>query len=455
MSAPNLTIKVEPTEASAIVYGALAPETSNDPSNGQLSLVLTITNKEPSPVYLNQVTVSFLGPPSVTPSSITADLKILPTETEQWYFAPANNIILPVPAPGAIKLALSYDGVNPDETLNTDKFSDPATVDMPLAQYQSPATGGGYSFPTRTDDLKQGEYWSGLSAAHGPAGGGTQLFAYDLWVRAYDSSTNQWPTRPAGANIANNESYYTWGKPIYAMADGVVEQFKDGIPANTPPGKPTPTPALVEGNHFYIQHGVDLALYAHFQAGKMNSELMSGPNPDDTGAPVAKGQLLGLAGNSGNSSEPHLHIQVNRTTTPWGGPPRPLPFNDIKVLDLSAVDPDPWPPNTDTPWSTVSAQDLPEVLSAIWPGELLLGRNIFQRWLEALAWAWIIIIGGSMVTPGGIECIRCGRAVTRVLGVVSMALGVLGLVSQTRAGRAGVTQRFTPQQIDVKGDMHS
>ena len=77
------------------------------------------------------------------------------------------------------------------------------------------------------------------------------------------------------------------------------------------------------------------------------------------------------------------------------------------------------------------------------------------RWLEALAWAWIIIIGGLMVTPGGIECIRCGRAVTRVLGVVSMALGVLGLVSQTRAGRAGVTQRFTPQQIDVKGDMHS
>jgi hypothetical protein len=282
MSAPNLTIQVEPAEASSVVYGALAAKTSNDPSTGQLSLVLTITNNEPSPVHLNQVAVSFSGPPNVSPSSIMADLTIPSIQTKQWYFAMANNIILPVPSPGAITLALSCDG-----------FSDPAEVDMPLAQYVSPAPGGGYSFPAKTDDLKHGEYWTGRSAAHGAAGGGTQLFAYDLVVRAYDPSTNGWPTAVPGADVTQNESYHAWGKPIHALADGVVKQLQDGIPANTPPGLPSPTPNPVEGNHFYIQHGEDLALYAHFQAGTLNPALTSGPNPDGTGAPVTKGQFLG------------------------------------------------------------------------------------------------------------------------------------------------------------------
>ena len=153
MSAPNLTIKVEPAEASACVYGALAARTANDLPNGQLSLVLTITNHEASAVHLNQVTVSFVGPPSVSPSPIAANLTIAATQTPQWHFSPANNIILPVPAPGTLKLGLSCDG-----------FSAPATVDMPLAQYVSPATGGGYAFPAKSNDLNSGEYWIGLSA---------------------------------------------------------------------------------------------------------------------------------------------------------------------------------------------------------------------------------------------------------------------------------------------------
>src|SRR5215467_11518914 len=109
MSKPNLAISVEPMESSAVVYGALAAKTSNDPPNGQLSLVLTLTNNEPSLVHLNQVTVSFAGPPNVSPSTITADLSIPSTQTAQWYFQQANNIILPIPAPGSLKLSLSCD----------------------------------------------------------------------------------------------------------------------------------------------------------------------------------------------------------------------------------------------------------------------------------------------------------------------------------------------------------
>src|SRR6185436_8919812 len=146
MSAPNLTINAQPEEASSVVYGALAAKTSDDSSNGQLSLVLSITNHEPSQVHLNQVKVSFVGPPNISPSSIAADLTIQPNQMAQWYFQAANNIILPVPAPSQIKLALSCDG-----------FSDPATLDVNLAEYQSPAAGGSYSFPAKSDDLENGE----------------------------------------------------------------------------------------------------------------------------------------------------------------------------------------------------------------------------------------------------------------------------------------------------------
>jgi len=441
MSAPNLTITAEPAESSKVVYGALAAKSSNDSPNGQLSLVLTITNNEQTSVHLNNVTVAFVGPPSVGQSSIAADLDIPSHQIKRWFFQPGNNIILPVPAPGAIKLSLSCDN-----------FSDPATLDVSLSQYQSPVAGGGYAFPGKVQDIKQGEFWTGISAQHGSAGGGTQLFAYDLLMRVYDSANNAWPTCRPGTDNTKNQNYYIWGKPIYAMADGVVVQFLDGVAPNTPPGLPNPTPNPVEGNHFYIQHGDDLALYAHFQAGSLNADLTNGPNPDGTGATVTKGQQLGLAGNTGNSSEPHLHIQVNRTTTPWGGPPRPLPFNDIYALELSSV-PDVWPPTNDAPWSAVSAQDLPSAYSAIWPGSMKQGKAWLKRWIGPLAWAWIIFLGGLMITPGGVSCPKCGVVLTDVLAIVSIGIGVLGFISLALAAAATKRNAAIPQ-IDVKKELH-
>jgi hypothetical protein len=110
MSAPKLTIKAEPFEGSALVYGTLAARTTNDPPAGQLSLVLMITNNELMPVHLNQVAISFVGPPAASPSSIAADVIIGALQTTQWHFETNNNIILPVPAPGAVHIALSCDG---------------------------------------------------------------------------------------------------------------------------------------------------------------------------------------------------------------------------------------------------------------------------------------------------------------------------------------------------------
>lgn len=51
-----------------------------------------------------------------------------------------------------------------------------------------------------------------------------------------------------------------------------------------------------------------------------------------------------------------------------------------------------------------------------------------SRYLIVLAWAWIIILGALMITPGGIQCIACGALLTKALGVISVAIGIGGLV---------------------------
>ncbi len=49
-----------------------------------------------------------------------------------------------------------------------------------------------------------------------------------------------------------------------------------------------------------------------------------------------------------------------------------------------------------------------------------------------LAWAWIIIVGGMMVTPGGLDCIACGPFLTRTLGILSIGIGIAGFVAGRR-----------------------
>jgi hypothetical protein len=55
-----------------------------------------------------------------------------------------------------------------------------------------------------------------------------------------------------------------------------------------------------------------------------------------------------------------------------------------------------------------------------------------------LAWAWLIIVGALMFTPIGPVCIACGRVLTTsdyVIGIVSIALGLGGLLTQVGGAR--------------------
>lgn len=433
MGKPTVSVTAEPREGGEIVYGPLAAKTKNDDTNGQLSVLFNIKNNEGTAITFNQVTVEFIGSPNVSPVPIPVSpgVQIANGATAQWYFPTANNIILPDPAPGTVRFSLSFD-----------TYTDPEVVELPLTPYAS----NGYPFPARTSDLKKGEFWGGQSAVHGGAGGGTQMFAYDLSVVGYDTGASQWRTVIEGTAGTANDHYHVWGKPIHALAAGTVVQFLDGMAENTPPGFPNPTPPTVEGNHFYIQHGADLALYAHLQPGTLPADLMV------NGAAVAEGQVLGLAGNTGRSSEPHLHIQINRATVPWGGVGRPLTFRDAYVLDIGEVDTNAWPPNTNDAWNPIEGRAMPDTWSAIWPGKIKIGWS-WKTLFYVLAWAWLIVIGGLMITPGGISCIKCGRLFESILATVSIGMGVIGLATQF-ASKAPRTGNPAPG-LGTHMDMHS
>lgn len=345
MSAPNVKITIEPFESGSVVYESLAPKTLGANANGQLSLMVKLRNAGTQSVHANKIVVSFIGQPLVGPTTIPIAIDIAASTTVTWFGETANNILLPVPAPSQTKVDVWCNG-----------FSDPATVVFPLKSHLSPVVGGSYNFPAKASDLRIGEYWSGRAAAHA-AGGSLQAFAYDMGVMAFDLVTHSWSDLLPGTDGTKNEHSRIWGKPIYAMAAGKVVEFANDRSNNPKPGVDLSPPDPVEGNHFYLQHGDELVLYAHFIKGSLNANLLF------KGAQVKAGEFLGLAGNSGNSSGPHLHIHSIQATQPWQGPIRPLPFRNMYVIDRSALH----PPDPSGPWVKVEDQGLPSVDSAIWP----------------------------------------------------------------------------------------
>jgi murein DD-endopeptidase MepM/ murein hydrolase activator NlpD len=103
-------------------------------------------------------------------------------------------------------------------------------------------------------------------------------------------------------NGQKNEDYYAFGKELYAACDGEVVLVVDGIKDNTPG---VLNPIYLPGNTVIIKtKNNEYLFFAHF---KQHSIIVK------EGQLVKRGQPLGLCGNSGNSSEPHLHFHIQNT----------------------------------------------------------------------------------------------------------------------------------------------
>jgi len=120
----------------------------------------------------------------------------------------------------------------------------------------------------------------------------SQKGAFDIVIR--DDKGNSYKT-----DGRTNEDYYVFGKVLIAPAAGEVVLVVDGVKDNVPGQL---NPVYVPGNTVIIKTANDEYLFfAHF---KQHSIVVK------QGQQVQQGELLGLTGNSGNSSEPHLHFHI-------------------------------------------------------------------------------------------------------------------------------------------------
>lgn len=314
MIAPKLIIEAEPYVSGNMVSLVFASTATSHAPSGRLTLKIGITNPGRETIRLKDLTVSFIGLPVV--ASTTIPLRILaldgdetpvwtPVEVDAgmtvwWFCNKQTPIVLPMPAAGRIALGITAEG-----------FDDPVTLEIPLAPHVSPAVPAGSCFPARAIDLRSGECWAGTRAEPLLVGDDDQHLAYDLHVVGWDPAKRAWSPLLPGTTGDANEHYRIWGKPIIAMAHGTVVSFECDVAESSGPGTPATTCSPAEGNHFYIQHGDELVLYAHLQPGSLAPALLR------KGAIVSPGDILGLAGNSGSSSCPRLRIHSLQTIDPW------------------------------------------------------------------------------------------------------------------------------------------
>ncbi|SES25241.1 Peptidase family M23 [Gracilibacillus ureilyticus] len=119
----------------------------------------------------------------------------------------------------------------------------------------------------------------------------SQRYAYDLVMHENGQTYKNEP--------GNVENYFAYGKVVTAPAAGKVVKVMDGKRDN-PIGEMDENQP--EGNCVIIEHaGSEYSLVAHLKQGSIVVK---------EGDIVKQGNLIGECGNSGNSSEPHIHFQV-------------------------------------------------------------------------------------------------------------------------------------------------
>ena len=132
------------------------------------------------------------------------------------------------------------------------------------------------------------------------------------------------------------EDWFCYGVDILAVAPGtvveVVRDLPDVAPGKNPEGLTMPQ---IAGNRVIVDMGSGhYAMYAHLAPNSI---------PVHVGDYVRQGQKLGLLGNTGNSSAPHLHFQIMNTPSSLDDTSLPFVFDHMNLegrvpLDLTVLD---------------------------------------------------------------------------------------------------------------------
>jgi murein DD-endopeptidase MepM/ murein hydrolase activator NlpD len=162
-------------------------------------------------------------------------------------------------------------------------------------------------------------------------------FGFDLLALGGDGQTH----KGDGSHLAD---YYAYGRDVLAVADGVVvETGVDATEANDRLQRPGESAAdfeqrtvaeqnallaknykLAFGNYVVIRHaGGEFSHYGHLKQGSVRVK---------TGDAVTRGQAIAQLGQTGNTTEPHLHFQLTNGPDPLYSRGVPIAFKN--VVDL-------------------------------------------------------------------------------------------------------------------------
>jgi murein DD-endopeptidase MepM/ murein hydrolase activator NlpD len=167
-------------------------------------------------------------------------------------------------------------------------------------------------------------------------------FALDLVALGGDGKTH----KGDGTRL---DDFYCYGRDILAVADGtVVEVATDGTEANDRLRRLgesadgfqnrtvqaqnellTKNPKAVIGNYVVLRHaGGEYSQYVHMKQGSVRVKV---------GDTVTRGQVIGQVGQTGNTTEPHLHFQLTDGQDPLYSRGLPTLFKTLAVEGLDLV----------------------------------------------------------------------------------------------------------------------
>ena len=154
----------------------------------------------------------------------------------------------------------------------------------------------------------------GLTSHRGavqPLGGrlnAAERYAID-WVR-FDTTTD--PATTSHGDGTANTDYLAYGADVLAVADATVVSVVSTLRDEPPQRAPT-TLGLEQlgGNYVILDIGGGAYVFL--------AHLIPGSATVRVGDRVARGQVIGRLGNSGNTTEAHLHLHVSRAPLPLSG----------------------------------------------------------------------------------------------------------------------------------------
>jgi murein DD-endopeptidase MepM/ murein hydrolase activator NlpD len=165
-----------------------------------------------------------------------------------------------------------------------------------------------------------------------------QRFAFDF-IRTDGRAGRRYhpagPLRTVLLGVPTQECF-AWGAPVHAPFEGVVVRAVDGCPErarvhplreaalalrNGLTFRPERVPAIL-GNHVVLRRAEVYAAFAHLAPGSVAVR---------EGQQVRLGQVIGRVGHTGNSTSPHLHVQLMDGADPLAATGLPCAFAAYEV----------------------------------------------------------------------------------------------------------------------------